>query len=135
MKKIVISDIKGAIFDMDGVLLDSMPMWDHAGEMYLAGQGIQAEPDLEKVLFTMTMMKGAEYMQEHYGLELSAKEIIDGINETVRDFYANKVEPKSGVPELLRFLKRYDIPVTVATSTDRCHVEAKTCADRTYEVC
>lgn len=124
MKKIVISDIKGAIFDMDGVLLDSMPMWDHAGEMYLAGQGIQAEPDLEKVLFTMTMMKGAEYMQKHYGLELSAKEIIDGINETVRDFYANKVEPKSGVPELLRFLKRYDIPVTVATSTDRCHVEA-----------
>ena len=49
MKKIVISDIKGAIFDMDGVLLDSMPMWDHAGEMYLAGQGIKAEPDLEKV--------------------------------------------------------------------------------------
>ncbi|MFR2168611.1 MAG: hypothetical protein ACLS5W_12635 [Coprococcus sp.] len=39
MKKIVISDIKGAIFDMDGVLLDSMPMWDHAGEMYLAGRG------------------------------------------------------------------------------------------------
>ena len=124
MEKIVISDIKGAIFDMDGVLLDSMPMWDHAGEMYLAGQGIQAEPDLEKVLFTMTMMKGAEYMQEHYGLKLSAEEIIDGINETVRDFYTIKVEPKSGVPELLKLLKRYGIPVTVATSTDRCHVEA-----------
>lgn len=124
MKKIVISDIKGAIFDMDGVLLDSMPMWDHAGEMYLAGQGIEAEPDLEKVLFTMTMQKGAEYIRDHYGLKLTADEIIDGINETVRDFYANKVVPKNGVLKFLRLLKSHNIPVTVATSTDRCHVEA-----------
>ena len=124
MKKIVISDIKGAIFDMDGVLLDSMPMWDHAGEMYLAGQGIEAEPDLEKVLFTMTMQKGAEYIRDHYGLKLTDDEIIDGINETVRDFYANKAVPKNGVLKFLRLLKSHNIPVTVATSTDRCHVEA-----------
>ena len=124
MKRLVISDIKGAIFDMDGVLLDSMPMWDHAGEMYLAGQGIKAEPNLEKVLFTMTMQKGAEYIRDHYGLALSPEEIIEGMNETVRNFYANEVEPKAGVRDFLKLLKRYDIPVTVATSTDRCHVEA-----------
>lgn len=124
MKKIVITDIKGAIFDMDGVLLDSMPMWDHAGEIYLSGYGIQAETDLEKVLFTMTMQNGAEYMQEHYGLDLTVNEIIDGINETIRDFYSNKVVTKPGVREFLSILKRYDIPVTVATSTDRCHAEA-----------
>ena len=65
-------------------------LWDNFRRCIWQGQGIQAEPDLEKGAFTMTMMKGAEYMQKHYGLELSAKEIIDGINETVRDFYANK---------------------------------------------
>ena len=32
--------IRGAIFDMDGTLLDSMPVWDHAGEMYLESLGI-----------------------------------------------------------------------------------------------
>lgn len=124
MNKVVISDIKGAIFDMDGVLLDSMPMWDHAGEIYLARHGIKAEPNLEQVLFTMTMQKGAEYMQEHYGLRLSTSEIMEGINDTIRNFYANEVCAKQGVPELLKMLKRYSIPVTVATSTDRCHVEA-----------
>ena len=124
MNKVVISDIKGAIFDMDGVLLDSMPMWDHAGEIYLARHGIKAEPNLEQVLFTMTMQKGAEYMQEHYGLRLSTSEIMEGINDTIRNFYANEVFAKQGVPELLKMLKRYSIPVTVATSTDRCHVEA-----------
>lgn len=125
MKNIInIRDIKGAIFDMDGVLLDSMPMWDHAGEIYLSGLGIEAEPDLEKVLFTLTMAKGAEYIQEHYHVELSVDEIVAGINETVRRFYADEVQPKAGTAELLYLLKRYKVPVTVATSTDRVHVEA-----------
>lgn len=125
MKNIInIRDIKGAIFDMDGVLLDSMPMWDHAGEIYLGGLGIEAEPDLEKVLFTLTMTKGAEYIKEHYHVELSVPEIIEGINETVRRFYADEVQPKAGTVELLHLLKRYKIPVTIATSTDMVHVEA-----------
>ena len=27
--------LRGAIFDMDGTLLDSMPVWNHAGELTL----------------------------------------------------------------------------------------------------
>ena len=124
MDRIRIEDIKGAIFDMDGVLLDSMPMWDHAGELYLAGLGIQAEPDLEKVLFTMTMQKGAEYIKEHYGLELEISQIMDGINTTIRNFYAYEATEKAGVRDVLAVLKSHGAKVTVATSTDRCHVEA-----------
>ena len=30
--------IKGAIFDIDGTLLDSMPVWENAGARYLATQ-------------------------------------------------------------------------------------------------
>lgn len=30
--------IQGAIFDMDGTLLDSMPVWEHASERYLQNQ-------------------------------------------------------------------------------------------------
>ena len=34
--------IRGAIFDVDGTLLDSMKIWDNAGERYLqAGAGRQ----------------------------------------------------------------------------------------------
>lgn len=40
--------IKGAIFDIDGTLIDSMEMWEHAAERYLAGMGIEAEPHLQK---------------------------------------------------------------------------------------
>ena len=32
--------IQGAIFDMDGTLLDSMPVWEHASERYIQNKGI-----------------------------------------------------------------------------------------------
>lgn len=116
--------IKGAIFDVDGTLLDSMPMWDHAGERFLQSLGITAEPNLEKVLFSITMEQGAAYMKEHYQLKLSVSEIRQGINHTIEQFYAYEAMPKSGVADFLAFLDAQGIPMTIATSTDRCHIEA-----------
>lgn len=37
----------GAIFDVDGTLLDSMGVWDTLASRYLMSQGIQPAPDLE----------------------------------------------------------------------------------------
>ena len=42
--------IKGAIFDIDGTLLDSMPVWENAGARYLATLGIEARSDLKERL-------------------------------------------------------------------------------------
>ena len=42
--------IKGAIFDIDGTLLDSMPIWENVGARYLATLGIKAKPDLKERL-------------------------------------------------------------------------------------
>ena len=38
--------IRGAIFDADGTLLDSMGMWEDMGERYLRGLGKTPRPDL-----------------------------------------------------------------------------------------
>lgn len=38
--------IQGAIFDMDGTLLDSMPVWEHASERYLQNKGIEVREKL-----------------------------------------------------------------------------------------
>lgn len=52
--------IKGAIFDVDGTLLDSMEIWEDVGVRYLNSIGIEAEPDLGTVLFTMSIQEGAK---------------------------------------------------------------------------
>ena len=47
--------IQGAIFDMDGTLLNSMPVWEHASERYLQNKGIKVREKLSEILFSMSM--------------------------------------------------------------------------------
>ena len=42
--------IRAALFDLDGTLLDSMPMWRHLGERFLMERGITPRPGLGEAL-------------------------------------------------------------------------------------
>lgn len=111
--------IKGVIFDIDGVILDSMPIWDKAGEMYLSNMGVQPEEGLAETLFCMSMAEGAKFLKERYCLDMDEDEIIKGINETIEDFYAHQVQLKEGVELFLKGLQQQGIKVVAATSCDR----------------
>lgn len=65
--------IKGAIFDVDGVLLDSMSAWENLGQMYLKHLGISAEADLGEILSPMSLEEAARYLIDHYGLKWKPK--------------------------------------------------------------
>lgn len=115
--------IKGAIFDIDGVLLDSMGIWDDLGARYLRSLGRIPEEGLNKILFSMSMEQGAEYLNEHYGLNKSVKETVDGIGKMLEDYYFYEVLLKPGAKEVLEFLKSKNIKMAAATSSPRTHIE------------
>lgn len=115
--------IKGAIFDIDGVLLDSMGIWDDLGARYLRSLGKIPEEGLNKILFSMSMEQGAEYLNEHYGLNKSVKETVDGIGRMLEDYYFYEVLLKPGAKEILEFLKSKSIKTAAATSSPRTHIE------------
>ena len=114
--------IRGAVFDLDGVLLDSMAIWNDLGARYLQNQGIQPEPDLREMLFSMSMEQGAEYMKQQYHLKQSVEEVLAGIQEMLQDYYFYEVKAKDGARELLAFLQEKGIKMTAATSSPREHV-------------
>ena len=76
--------IKGVIFDVDGVLLNSMPIWENLGELYLRSLGVEAEKDLGEILFTMSLEEGADYLISQYGLNKTPEEIVEIIAAEVR---------------------------------------------------
>lgn len=49
---------KAAVFDLDGVLLDSMGIWNDLGARYLRSLGVTPEEGLNEILFSMSMEQG-----------------------------------------------------------------------------
>lgn len=115
--------LKGAIFDFDGTLVDSMFIWDTIGEDYLRSLGKEPNEDLRTVFMPLTLEEAAEYYREHYDVTLSVKEIVGGVNAMVEEIYRTRVTLKHGVADYLRWLKENGTPMCIATVTDRYLVE------------
>ena len=113
---------KGAIFDADGTLIDSMPIWEDAGARFLAGLGIKAEENLGDILFRMSIDEGAAYLKKAYKLDMTEEEVKKGELGVINDFYVNRVQAKDGAREFLMELSARRIPMYIATSSNREHI-------------
>ena len=110
---------RGAVFDADGTLLNSMHIWRDCGEYYLRGLGLTTEEGLSAKLWPLSFEQGCAYLKEHYGLKDSVDGIKDGITRMIESFYRNEAALKPGVREFLDVLRNRNIPMVIATSGDR----------------
>ncbi len=56
--------IRGAIFDMDGTLTESMHLWIEIGRRYLEGLGYTVSPEQNREMTKMLLEPMALYMQD-----------------------------------------------------------------------
>lgn len=113
--------IRAAVFDLDGVVLDSMSIWKDLGARYLLRRGLTPKPGLGEILFSMSMEQGADYLRTHYPLPAD-EDVLAGLSAMLRDFYYNEVPEKTGAREALAFLQDRGVAIAAATSSPRSHV-------------
>ena len=101
-----------------------MYIWDQAGARYLQSVGAEAEPGLNRILFSMSLADGAVYLKETYGLTQSLEEIHQGILDIVDAFYREEAQAKAGVRELLEAFSAKGVAMTVATSSDKRQIRS-----------
>lgn len=111
--------IKGAIFDFDGTIVDSMYIWDNISMDYLRSLGIEPREKLNEVFEKYSLEQAARYYQDNYDVKLPTDEIITGVNEMIRDFYQTKVVLKKGIENYFSYLGGLGVKICVATLSDK----------------
>ncbi|MGI6737162.1 MAG: HAD family hydrolase [Anaerovoracaceae bacterium] len=110
--------IRGAIFDMDGTLMDSMPIWEEVGTRYLRSKGVTAPDDLYERIKAMSLPQAAEYIRAQFGVRDETTQIVRDVNSLLVDFYGHEAKPKPGARALLKALQAAGIPMCIASNTD-----------------
>ncbi len=111
--------ITGAIFDLDGTLIDSMPMWHNFVGVYLAKYGLEPDGYLLQNAKDMSFEESSEYIYNHYNIGKTPDEIVKDMADTAADAYANTIPIKHDVKPFLFALRCKGVRMCIATASPR----------------
>lgn len=114
--------MKGLIFDLDGTLLDSMPVWNHLLDHMLRSKGITPPADLLDRTKTLGLESCTELVLNEFHLTDDPAVIYQMFQDEMEYQYCNHISLKPGARELLDAMYG-KIPMAVATATSRNLVE------------
>ena len=118
--------IKGAIFDMDGTLVNSLMfweyLWDELNKKYINKKDFKPAEEVDKLVRAMIFSDAVAYIKDYYKLSADEKDIIDFSERGLVEFYKNVAKRKDGASELLEYLKARGIKVCLASATAREYI-------------
>lgn len=120
----MIEGIKGAIFDLDGTLIDSMGVWEKVDRDFLEKRNIEIPEDLSKAIRHMTFRDAALYFKDRFQLPEDIDSIMREWDAMVYYEYAHNIALKPGAREYITCLKERGIKVGLATSSRSSLLEA-----------
>lgn len=109
-------EIKGAIFDLDGTLLDSTWVWLKVDRDFLKENGIDLTDDYTKAVHEMHFNEAALYTKTRFSLPLSVEEIKERWIAMVEKEYAENIKLKDGAYEFILRLIENGVKVAFAST-------------------
>lgn len=112
--------VKAVIFDMDGVLIDSEPMWQQAEFNVFSQLGVTLSQHQTKQTAGMTTKAVTEYWYQQspwQGQSLADTEAA--VIEQVARSIAAHGQAKKGVHDLLQLLRHLQLPTALATNSSQ----------------
>jgi beta-phosphoglucomutase len=113
------------IFDMDGVLVDSEPLYDQATTLFLRDFGVEADSAFYDRLRGLTLPAVWGSLKDRYALPQPLAELAAESSRRLDLFFAELpgLEPMPGARELVAALRTEGVALAVASSSRRSRVE------------
>jgi sugar-phosphatase len=111
-------DFEAVIFDMDGVIIDSEPLWKIAMEEVFSRLGSRLKKEDFQKTVGLRIDEVIHYwnIKEHWGIS-DESEVEEAIIIKMERLIAAKPAALEGVVDTLKYLKLRNIPVGLATSS------------------
>lgn len=110
--------IKAAIFDMDGLLIDSEPLWFEALREIFGDLGVEYTQEMHVGMMGKGAKNTVDRLYEMHPWEgPSAEQVLDILHERVAELIRQEGELKPGVHQALSVCKDAGLPVAIASAS------------------
>ena len=115
--------IEAVIFDLDGVLIDSEPVWEQVRRQVVAEHGEHWAPDAQRRLMGMSTGEWARYLSSQLGVALPPDEVAAVVISRMAVRYAEELPLMPGAVDVVRELAAH-WPLGLASSSPPVLIDA-----------
>jgi HAD superfamily hydrolase (TIGR01509 family) len=109
---------------MDGLLVDSEPVWEEAETIVFLAHGIHIERHVREQLIGLRNDEFIGRLREIYRVTVSVETLQRKVIAHLLAIIPHKVKAKPGAPELLAYANHHNLPIAIASSSPVAIIEA-----------